>query len=143
MQQPKVLIIEDSPVTQKTLEGLFTELGCNVAFVSSSEQALNMLQSNSIPDTIILDFKLPGKSGPQFYEDIILNPKWKNISVIPFTSQWQENWLNPHLVGQWLAGQAIMKIIGGESENIISKGSQGEHVVKVPQELILRVGHGL
>jgi CheY-like chemotaxis protein len=142
MDTPRILIVEDSHVTQKTLEGLFTQLCCDVKIFTTAEEALEGLRIDAAYDVIILDFKLPGKSGPQLFKEIVTNPRCRAIPVIPFTSQWTEKWMNPTMVGQWMASAKYLKeIYDMDIEPIISKGAQGEDVANVPEELVLRVAH--
>jgi CheY-like chemotaxis protein len=148
MGTPKILVIEDSEATQQTLRVLFSELGCEVTAVSSGEEALEKLDHNLNPNLIILDLKLPGMSGIEFYRGIALNAKWKGTPVIPFTSQWNDQWgpQDKKLQVELLSTNfALTKILGKNAGMIgaISKGAQGESVSTVPQELILSVGSAL
>jgi CheY-like chemotaxis protein len=143
-QKPLILSVEDSVETQNTLKGLFSELGCEVKVAASGEEAVELLKNGLMPDVIILDFKLPGMSGPQFFRSISMDPKLKDIPVVPFTSQWNKKAEGNTLAGQWLAAsysqQKVNKI--QNIEGVVAKGL-GESVSTVPEELVLSVGAAL
>lgn len=146
MSAPKILVVEDSPETQQTLRGLFSELECEVAVVASGEEAMDRLEKELKPDIIILDFKLPGMSGADFYRGIAMDMRWKNLPVVPFTSQWNKQWgQDSKFAVQWIAATQIRKAVDkkGEESAVVSKGGQGENVSSVPEELVLAVGSAL
>jgi CheY-like chemotaxis protein len=149
MRVPKILAVEDSEITQETLKEIFSQLGCEITLVLSAEKAVEKLKQNSKPDVIILDLKLPGKSGVDLYKDIVMDPEWREIPVVPFTSQWND--YLPHggkLAMDWLYTahwypKMFDKNHKDDNLKAISKGSQGEHVSTVPQELVLTVANTL
>jgi CheY-like chemotaxis protein len=144
MDDLKILLVEDSQLTQKTVVGLFSELKCEVQVAETAEEALGYLKGGYVPDLIILDFKLPGqKKGPEFFRDLSMDVKWKNIPVVPFTSQWSSSWMDKNLATEWMASAMVRKGLGSELDQVISKGTIGEHVKNVPQELVLSVGEAL
>ena len=146
MNAPKILVIEDSEMTQETVRALFSSLGCEVTTVISGEEAMEKLGYLK-PDLIILDLKLPGMSGIDFYRGIALNAKWKGTPIIPFTSQWNEYWgQDKPLAGDLMAATFATKRVFGENTGIadaVSKGPQGESVSTVPNELVFAVGSAL
>ncbi|MFH2012289.1 MAG: sigma-54 dependent transcriptional regulator [Pseudomonadota bacterium] len=58
----KILIVDDNPSIQLTLEGTLKKEGYEIEKVSSAEEALNRVKDFSF-DIILLDVKLPGMSG--------------------------------------------------------------------------------
>jgi len=121
MEKPSILVVDDSPMTQKTLSEFFSGLGCRVYKVQSAEEALDLLEKQALPNVIILDFKLPGMSGPEFYNRVVKNPVWwEKLTVIPFTSQDLSN--------------------GNRWTGTVSKKDANEHTGTVPASLIYAVG---
>jgi len=142
--RPIVMIIEDSDVTRVSVQGLFEELGCEVIAKSTAEGAINRLESGIRPDVIILDMKLPGISGPSFFMRLQGNKEWKEIPVVPFSSQIDNNWINPKLFSEWMAVAKAVKIRRGSNlESMVSKGREGEDSSRIPDELVVTVADTL
>lgn len=59
----KVLIADDDDSTRITLKGLLRNKDCDIVEVESGDQALEVIQSSSPPDMILLDWNMPGLSG--------------------------------------------------------------------------------
>jgi CheY-like chemotaxis protein len=59
----KVLIADDDDSTRITLKGLLRNKDCDIVEVESGDQALEVIQSSSPPDLILLDWNMPGLSG--------------------------------------------------------------------------------
>jgi len=58
-----MLIAEDEPGFRGLMGGIFDDWGCDVATVSSAEEAVPMLDAEEQPRLIMLDLRLPGASG--------------------------------------------------------------------------------
>ena len=59
---PSILVVEDEPVTRKTLRALFEGEGYNVIEAADGQQMHHHLQHSKV-DLLILDINLPGKNG--------------------------------------------------------------------------------
>lgn len=75
------LIVDDSSTERKILLGYLQELGITVNTAESGEEALDKLKGN-IPDIIILDVVLPGKSGFEICREIKANTTTNKVPVI-------------------------------------------------------------
>ncbi|MBK8652222.1 MAG: response regulator [Elusimicrobia bacterium] len=73
---------------QKTLEVVFSRLGCQVKVFGLAEAALERLENGERPDVMILDFRLPGISGPQLFRKMGMDETTRSVPVVPFTSHW-------------------------------------------------------
>lgn len=62
---PRILIVDDDPVLRRMLRFLLIGEKYAVAAAGSAEQALDLLQRDSV-DLIVLDVTLPGMNGYQF-----------------------------------------------------------------------------
>lgn len=59
----KVLIADDDDSTRITLKGLLRNKECEIVEAESGDQALEVIQSATPPDLILLDWNMPGLSG--------------------------------------------------------------------------------
>lgn len=75
------LIVDDSSTERKILVGYLQELGITVTTAESGEEALEKLKG-TIPDIIILDVVLPGKSGFEVCREIKAGATTAKIPVI-------------------------------------------------------------
>jgi chemotaxis family two-component system response regulator PixH len=75
------LIVDDSSTERKILLGYLQELGITVTTAESGEEALDKLKG-SIPDIIILDVVLPGKSGFEICREIKADTNTGKVPVI-------------------------------------------------------------
>jgi len=58
-----ILVVDDTRSDQLLAQGLLKSLGTNTIVCSSAQEALNWLQSNEVPDLIMLDVVMPDVSG--------------------------------------------------------------------------------
>lgn len=85
----KILIVDDDPGVRYTvkngLEGFNNDY--QVVTVESGRECLNMLESDEIPDLILLDIMMPEMSGWQTFDKIRENADWKQIPIIFLTAR--------------------------------------------------------
>lgn len=140
MKSPIIWAVEDSVEMQKTLVEIFSRLGCSVTVFGSAEESLMKLQAGARPDVMILDFRLPGMSGPHLFRKMGMDEKLKTIPVVPFTSHSGEN-VPTSLATEWeLVALTIAK--GKEVEPDIIKKFDGDDFT-IPERLILSVANVL
>ena len=77
-----ILIVEDTKAQQQMLSGLLTHAGFMVTVVESVEIALKWLETNPLPNLILLDIILPGESGLDLCRLIRSAPKWQEIPIL-------------------------------------------------------------
>jgi FixJ family two-component response regulator len=65
---PTVMVIEDDAAVRESLDGLFRSVGLQVKLFSSVQDFLRSDAEDS-PGCLVLDVRLPGKSGLEFYEE--------------------------------------------------------------------------
>jgi hypothetical protein len=63
MHKPSILVVEDQIIEQKLLSLLAQKYGYDVQIVSSSEEALNEIETGKLFSIILMDWKLPGIDG--------------------------------------------------------------------------------
>lgn len=139
-KKPSILIIEDNLTTQETLKKDLEPLGLDVLPVFSSEKAWDVLASGTRPDAIILDFHLPGEDGPSFFRRLHVDPRFKDIAVIPFTALVGKNDTPSfHKVANFINARETHE---SHIQKIVSKKGR-EDISQTPPELILSISHAL
>ena len=76
-----VLVVEDGLTDMEIITSYIKQAGYSVISATSSEEASAKLQEK-IPDVIVLDVILPGKSGYEICRELQNNPATSNIPVI-------------------------------------------------------------
>jgi signal transduction histidine kinase/CheY-like chemotaxis protein len=63
--------LEDDSRVRQSLQSLLTGWGCQVVLASSGEEALRLAgQKAGVPDLLLLDYRLPDGSGPEFVPEL-------------------------------------------------------------------------
>jgi DNA-binding response OmpR family regulator/nitrogen-specific signal transduction histidine kinase len=84
MQQPHIMLIEDSRTQAEYLTGLFNGQGWSVTHTSSGEAALDLLNQDR-PDLVVLDYHLPGIAGDEFCRKLRMNFNTRGMPVLMLT----------------------------------------------------------
>ncbi len=82
----KLLIVEDEPITRKSIEELMANSSIDIVSVESGEEAVEKLDSENF-DCVILDLGLKGMSGYEVLEKMNADEKQKKIPVVIYTSK--------------------------------------------------------
>ena len=85
-----VLVVEDEPAIQELLATTLIRAGYDVQRAADAAAATNTL-NNSLPDMILLDWMLPGRSGLAFARELRSNPRTKTVPIIMVTARVEEN----------------------------------------------------
>jgi putative two-component system response regulator len=85
-RQHKILIVEDSPVNAKVLEGVLKSY-YQSDIAHSGLSALEIAGSDAPPDLILLDIIMPGMDGYEVCRKLKADDKTKNIPVIFMTAK--------------------------------------------------------
>lgn len=78
-EQKSILFLEDEPELLSTLGNLLRDQGYQVNVIKTAEDALKQVEQ-SHPDLILIDIKLPGMDGFDFFNEIRKN---KALSATP------------------------------------------------------------
>lgn len=84
-----VLIVEDEPSIAELIAVNLSHEGFLPVRALGADQA-SLLMKEVLPDLIILDWMLPGKSGIQFAKEIRANERTKDIPIIFLTARSEE-----------------------------------------------------
>ncbi|MBN2556841.1 MAG: response regulator [Anaerolineales bacterium] len=82
-QGERVLVIEDNPDQQALLHALLTQEGYSVEITSNGPASLDIIQT-APPEIVLLDWVLPGMSGPQVCRAL---RRWSDIPILLVTSK--------------------------------------------------------
>lgn len=89
MKKISLLIIEDEQCIQDMLKFALPTADYDIFPVFSVPEAMRLLSQN-IPNLIVLDWMLPGKSGIDFIKWIKEKELYKNIPIIMLTANAEE-----------------------------------------------------
>lgn len=78
----RILVVEDSHAEQQVAYGLLTQAGFEVAVSASAELAWEWLQTHPLPDLILLDIVMPGKSGLELCRMIRAESSFEAVPII-------------------------------------------------------------
>lgn len=85
-----ILIIEDDAAIRELLAVNLDASGHRVVESGSAEEAEDLIAHN-LPDLILLDWMLPGRSGPQFAQRIRAGERTKDVPIIMLTARTDEH----------------------------------------------------
>ena len=85
-----VLIVEDTQAERHMSSALLSHAGFKVAIAESAETAWQWLNTNPVPNLILLDIVMPGESGLDLCRKIRSHPDWKNIPILFCSSKSEE-----------------------------------------------------
>ena len=82
---PRILIVDDNPVTIRLMHAMLTRAGYRVIEADSGPRALAILESD-LPDLILLDIDMPGMTGLDTCRMIKSAPRTADIPVLFVTA---------------------------------------------------------
>ena len=82
-----ILIIDDDEDTRALLEFILGRAGFNVKLARHGQQALEIIDSSSPPDLVLLDVLMPYHDGFEVLERIKQKPGWQEVPVMMLTSK--------------------------------------------------------
>ena len=84
-----ILVVEDDPSIRELLAINLESAGHRVIQAESAEAAETLIKA-SLPDLILLDWMLPGRSGPQFAARLRETPRTAEVPIIMLTARTDE-----------------------------------------------------
>lgn len=85
-QNPKILLVDDEPVSIKILEKTLIKEGYNIILANNGPEA-RKLASEYLPDIILLDVMMPGEDGFEVANQLKKDPGTASIPVIFLTGR--------------------------------------------------------
>ena len=86
----RILIVEDEPSIAELIAINLTHAGYKVDKAMQTELALSLMKE-SLPDLLILDWMLPGKSGVQFAKELRSNDRTRGLPILMLTAKSDES----------------------------------------------------
>ena len=90
MMIQRILIVEDEPSIAELIAVNLKHAGFEVEKVLQTELAFSLMKE-SLPDLLILDWMLPGKSGIQFAKELRLNDRTRGLPILMLTAKSEES----------------------------------------------------
>ncbi|AOY93466.1 phosphate regulon transcriptional regulatory protein PhoB [Cupriavidus sp. USMAA2-4] len=84
-----ILVVEDEPAIAELIAVNLQHAGHYPIRAYNAEQALSLM-SDVLPDLVLLDWMLPGKSGVNFAKELRNNDRTKQIPIIMLTARSEE-----------------------------------------------------
>jgi two-component system phosphate regulon response regulator PhoB len=84
-----ILVVEDEPAIAELIAVNLQHAGHYPIRAYNAEQALSLM-SDVLPDLVLLDWMLPGKSGATFAKELRANDRTKQIPIIMLTARSEE-----------------------------------------------------
>lgn len=82
LMAPHVLVVDDECMTLKLVASILLSLGLEVSTAENGHQAVDLLRRNARISVTILDWRMPGMSGEQVFDQIAaIRPGVKVIVV--------------------------------------------------------------
>lgn len=85
----KVLIADDEPNIVAALDYLLRSNGYDTRVVGNGEEALALVESY-LPDVVLLDIMMPGKSGYEVCQRMRERPEWRHIKIVMLSAKGRE-----------------------------------------------------
>jgi two-component system, sensor histidine kinase and response regulator len=79
--QSSILVVDDEPLILDMVQEMLMMEGYKTILANSAEEALELLDSRTLPNLIISDINMPGMNGFEFYQEV---QKRKSLNVVPF-----------------------------------------------------------
>ena len=86
----RILIVEDEPSIAELIAINLSHAGYEVERAMQTDIALTMMK-DQLPNLIILDWMLPGKSGVQFAKELRSNERTKALPILMLTAKSEES----------------------------------------------------
>jgi DNA-binding response OmpR family regulator len=84
----RVLLIEDEPHIVEAIRFILARDGWSVAVHGDGTDALAVI-IREVPDVLVLDVMLPGRSGYEILTDLRADPKWADLPVLVLSARGQ------------------------------------------------------
>lgn len=86
----RILIVEDEPSIAELIAINLSHAGYEVQKALQTDVAANMMR-DELPNLLILDWMLPGKSGVQFARELRANERTRSLPILMLTAKSEEN----------------------------------------------------
>ncbi|OFZ73156.1 MAG: phosphate regulon transcriptional regulatory protein PhoB, partial [Betaproteobacteria bacterium RBG_16_64_9] len=81
-----ILVVEDEPAVQELIAMNLEQAGYSVLRARDAEQAAHVVRT-VLPDVVLLDWMLPGQSGPEFARRLRADERTRRVPIIMLTAR--------------------------------------------------------
>lgn len=81
-----MLVVDDDPATLSALGALLEARGLAVSLAPSADGAIACLADEPLPDAIVTDLDMPGRSGEELLAFVRSNPRWRSVPVVAMSA---------------------------------------------------------
>ena len=81
---PRILVVDDDPDILDYLASLLEDHGYVVRTAASADTALSAL-AGFVPDTVLVDALMPGRSGLDLLVRVRREPRWEHVPIVIVT----------------------------------------------------------
>jgi signal transduction histidine kinase len=86
----RVLVVDDEPVNREVLLQLLTQRGYEVELAEDGIEGVAKIQGDALPDIVLLDVMMPGKSGYEVLDDVRKTLDKETLPILLLTAKTQE-----------------------------------------------------
>ncbi len=91
----KILIVDDDTVSRIFLRELLTSTGAELSFVRNGYETIKFLETNALPDIVLLDIKLPDIDGVELAKQLLsIYPNLKIVAETAYSTDGLEEKCN-------------------------------------------------
>jgi two-component system chemotaxis response regulator CheY len=83
----RALIVDDSRPIRRIAGGTLTELGFDTCDACNGREALEKLQSEPLPDVVLIDWNMPEMDGLELIKTLRSEPRFSGLVLIMVTTE--------------------------------------------------------
>ena len=103
----RILVVDDSPTTRHLLTAILQRQGHQCSEAKDGLDALHRLAIESRPDVVLIDWHMPGMSGPELLHFLRNHPEYHDLRLVIVTRETDLSKVNEALAAG--ADEYIMK----------------------------------
>ena len=88
MKTTRVMVADDDPVVRVLVNEFLSARGYQVESVENATECLQKLESQEVPDVLVLDLLMPDMTGIEVLRQLRSNPKTSNVPVIMLSADY-------------------------------------------------------
>lgn len=81
-----VLVVDDDPAARSALSALLQARGMDVSLACDADEALAALADGALPDAIVTDLSMPGRSGEELAALVRASPRCRGVGIVAMSA---------------------------------------------------------
>jgi CheY-like chemotaxis protein len=81
-ENSKIMVVDDDPAIREVIRMYLQREGYSVRTAPNTQEALEALRNESLPNLMLLDIMMPGNTGWEFLNELEKDPKLSELPVI-------------------------------------------------------------